>query len=116
MHNAIPRSPSRVFRRAFSLLELLAAMALIGVVAAIGLARLGGQSTATKQKACSVYRNNIEVQAQLWYRNKSVYPLSNLSDIGLDAEYFPDGLPTCPVDGSAYLLDAATHKVIGHTH
>ena len=32
------------------------------------------------------------------------------------AAYFPDGLPACPVDASAYALDLTTKRVTGHAH
>ena len=37
-------------------------------------------------------------------------------DIGTVDDYFPDGLPTCPVDGTSYTLDATTHFLVGHDH
>ena len=40
----------------------------------------------------------------------------NLSDIGANSSYFPDGLPICPVDGSSYSIDTTTLRVNGHTH
>ena len=55
-------------------------------------------------------------RSQLWYRNKSAWPAANLADIGADMAYFPEGLPTCPVDGSAYTFDTSTHRATGHTH
>ena len=38
-----------------------------------------------------------------------------LSDIGADPNYFPDGLPTCPVSGQPYRLDPTTDRLVGHT-
>ena len=43
-------------------------------------------------------------------------PLANLSDVGGDINYFPEGLPLCPVDSSAYTIDNTTGLVIGHNH
>jgi hypothetical protein len=34
-----------------------------------------------------------------------------LSDIGGNVNYFPDGMPTTPVDRSACTLNATTHRV-----
>jgi general secretion pathway protein G len=99
-----------------SLIEVLAAVSVLGFLAAIALPRFLGNSAAAKRSACYTLKGNIEVQSQLWFRNKGTWPASNLSDIGADATYFPEGLSQCPVDGSAYSLDAATHRVSGHTH
>jgi len=46
---------------------------------------------------------------------KGAWPANDLSDIGADSNYFPDGTPTCPVSGQPYRLDPTTHRVIGHT-
>lgn len=103
-------------RGGFNLLELLAVVAIVGVVAAVAIARLAGNSATAKKNACYVIKRNVEVQTQLWYRTKAAWPAANLADIGADLAFFPEGLPTCPVDGSSYTLDAATHRVVGHTH
>lgn len=112
------RSPSRVqhVRRGFSLLELLATVTLMGIVMAIVVPRFSGQSERTRVNACHVHRGNIEVQAELWYRQYGKWPARNLRDIGQNDHYFPDGLPTCPVDDSRYRLDRKTGQIIGHDH
>lgn len=43
------------------------------------------------------------------------WPANNLSDIGADVNYFPQGIEVCPISGEAYRLDATNHRVIGHT-
>ncbi len=103
-------------KRGFSLLELLAAITILGIIAAIVVPRFGDHAKKAKISACSVNKGNIEVQTQLWYRTKGSWPATGLGDIGANRTYFPEGLPTCPVDGSSYQLDATTHRVIGHTH
>ena len=57
-------------RAGFSLLELLAVITLMGIIAAIAVPRIGNQSQKTKTTACDVQRGNIDVQAQLWFRNR----------------------------------------------
>lgn len=99
-----------------SLLEMLAIITIVGVLAAVVLPRLTSQGAAAKRAACHAQRGNLEVQAQLWHRNRSVWPSGDLSDLAADADYLPDGLPVCPVDGSAYQFDPATQCVTGHQH
>ena len=106
----------RRIRSGLSLTELLLAIALLAIVAAAALARYGSYAPEARKHACEVYKGNIEVQCQLWYRNKGALPAANLSDIGADITYFPEGLPQCPVDGSAFALDPATQKITGHPH
>ncbi len=103
-------------RTALSFLELLAVVVILGILAGLIVPRFGKQSFEAKKRSCHVYRGQIEVQAQLWYKATGRWPASDLSDIARDATYFPDGLPVCPVDGSAYRLDSSTGQVVGHAH
>jgi len=109
MSNRRPR------RHGFSLLELLAVVAVLAVVAAIALPRLtGGGATSTKA-ACETHQGNIEIQCELWRHNTGAWPAANLSNIGADVSYFPEGVPVCPVDGTAYTIDS-TGRAVGHNH
>jgi prepilin-type N-terminal cleavage/methylation domain-containing protein len=103
-------------RAALSLMELMAAMAILAVLAVFIIPRVSTYSTNGNRYACWSNKGEIELQVRLWYRNKASYPAANLSDIGADTAYFPQGLPTCPVDGTAYTIDTTTGKVTGHTH
>lgn len=102
-------------RRGFTLTELMAALAVIGAVAAVVVVRAGAGSGASKSAACQAHRGDIEVQCELWRHNTGSWPATNLANIGADVEYFPAGLPVCPVDGSGYTIDAAG-RVVGHNH
>jgi prepilin-type N-terminal cleavage/methylation domain-containing protein len=103
-------------RSGFSLLEVLAVVTIIGIVALVVLGRITGTSADAKKNACYVHKGNIEVQVRRWHRTKDSWPALNLNDIGSDSAYFSYGLPTCPVDGTSYTMDAATHNVSGHDH
>jgi prepilin-type N-terminal cleavage/methylation domain-containing protein len=103
-------------RPGFSLLELLAVVTLIGILAVIVVPRFSNQSVNAKRNACTVNKHNIEVQCQLWMRQKNASPRTDLTDIGADRVYFPEGVPLCPVDNSVYTVDATTQRVVGHTH
>jgi type II secretory pathway pseudopilin PulG len=103
-------------RCAISLMELMAVLVILGVLAALVIPRLANHQVAGKKSACQAHKGDIELQAKLWRRNNGAYPLANLSDIGADTTYFPSGLPVCPVDGTTYTIDTTTGCVIGHTH
>lgn len=100
----------------FSLIELLAVIMLLGVLAVVVISRTSSQISEADRQACFANQGNIELQVQLWRRNTGTLPSSNLSAIGTDTEYFPEGLPVCPVDGSPYTIDTTTGLVTGHTH
>lgn len=100
----------------FSLVELMAVIAIVGTIAALLIARVAGKQDAADIAACHVYKGDIEVQAELWITNTGSFPAANLANIGADTRYFPEGLPVCPVDGTAYTIDTSTGLVLGHTH
>jgi prepilin-type N-terminal cleavage/methylation domain-containing protein len=107
-------SPTPRYRRAFSLLELLAVVAILGIIAALVLPRVVTSSETAKEKCCLHNAAEINISVERYYIHMGLWPADNLSDIGTDPDYFPEGLPTCPVSGDAYRLDPATHRVIGH--
>ena len=104
------------FRHAYSLVELVAVAVLLGVLASIIIRRVHSYNDEAEVAACDTNQGDIEIQAELWLHNSGSWPASDLSDMGADINYFPDGLPSCPVDGSSYALDPATGLVIGHNH
>ena len=99
-----------------SLTELMAAVAIVGLLAVMALSRATSAVDDGERTSCHVHRAEIELQARLWRRVQGGWPATDLTDIGTNPSYFPDGVPTCPVDGSAYTLDAATGEVVGHDH
>lgn len=102
-------------RRGLSLTELMAVVAILGVLAAMALPRTSTSRTNGHRAACHVNRAEIELQVAMWLRDQGSLPLSNLADLGANPDYFPEGLPTCPVDGTAYTIDA-DGRVVGHDH
>jgi general secretion pathway protein G len=98
-------------RSAFSLMELLAVVTILGIIAAIIVPRVAVSSDVSKQKVNAENRAIINSAVERWYVDKGVWPANNLSDIGADLNYFPDGVPTNPVDGSAYTVNATTHRL-----
>jgi prepilin-type N-terminal cleavage/methylation domain-containing protein len=101
---------------AFSLWELMAVVSILGVLAALIVPRVVGSHINAKRAACLVNQGEIEMQAKLWRRSNGAYPAANLADIGINTAYFPEGLPTCPVDGTTYSIDTTSGLVVGHTH
>ena len=102
-------------RPAFSLLELLAVLSVAALVVTILLPTAAQDSVASRTAACYVIQGNIEIQAELWHHQTGSWPATDLSNIGADVNYFPEGLPTCPVDGTAFTIDT-NGRVVGHDH
>ncbi|MEO8493728.1 MAG: type II secretion system protein [Planctomycetota bacterium] len=111
-----PRSRRCDCRPGLSLLEVLAVVTIIGIIAMIVVPRLATSGDKTKANACFTTKGMIEVQTELWLRNKGVAPAADLSDIMAVTSYFPDGAVNCPIDGSSYSINTTTMRVNGHTH
>jgi prepilin-type N-terminal cleavage/methylation domain-containing protein len=100
-----------VRRRGFSLLELLAVVTILGIIAAIIVPRFSVSSSTSKAKVRDHHKATINAAVERFFVDNNSWPATDLSDIGVNASYFPDGIPTNPVDGSAYSLNATTHRV-----
>lgn len=101
----------RRMRAAFSLMELLAVVTILGIIAAIIVPRVTVSSDTAKSKVNSHNKATINAAVERWYIEKGSWPLDALTDIGADTGYFPDGIPTNPVSGAAYSLNSTTHRV-----
>jgi prepilin-type N-terminal cleavage/methylation domain-containing protein len=104
-----------IARFGFSLMELLAVVVILGVIAALVLPRVSSNNDLAKEKTCLHNRAEINIAVEQYYIHTGAWPANNLSDIGADPDYFPEGVPTCPVTGNAYQLDGTLHRVQGHT-
>jgi prepilin-type N-terminal cleavage/methylation domain-containing protein len=115
LHMPSPSMKIRLpMRAAFSLMELLAVVAILGLLAALIVPRIGSGNDVAKQKTCVHNRAEINITVEQYYLHTGTWPANDLSDIAANVDYFPDGLPTCPVTGAAYRIDPTTHRVVGH--
>jgi prepilin-type N-terminal cleavage/methylation domain-containing protein len=96
--------------RGFSLLELLAVVTILGIIAVVVIPRISVSSSTAKSNSNQQNRAEINSAVERWYFEKGTWPANDLSDIGADTNFFPNGLPTNPTDNSAYTLNATTHR------
>src|SRR6476661_10317821 len=94
-------------RRGFSLLELVAVVTILGIIAVVVVPRISVSSTTAKTKADAQNKAEINSAVERWYFEKGTWPADNLSDIGVDNSYFPNGVPVNPTNGAAYSLNTA---------
>jgi len=102
----------RSTRKGFSLLELLAVVIILGVIALVIIPRISFSSVTAKKNACAQNKAEINSAVERYYFENGAFPA--VSDLG--TSYFPDGIPVCPYDGTTYSLDGTTKHVSGHSH
>jgi prepilin-type N-terminal cleavage/methylation domain-containing protein len=101
-------------RRAFSLLELLAVVTIMGIMAAVILPRLSGQAVTAKSKVCTQYVGDINSAIEKYNLDNGVWPTS-VNDLQ-DERYYPAEIPVCPVTNAPYVIDSTKHTVLYHNH
>ena len=94
----------------FSLLELLAVVTILGIIAVVVIPRITMSAGTAKTNANAQNLAEINSAVERWYFEKGTWPANDLSDISKDANYFPDGVPKNPVSGAAYSLNATTKR------
>ena len=105
------KSTNAQSRAGFSLMELLAVVTILGIIAASIVPRVAISSDTAKAKVNSHNKATINAAVERWYIEKGTWPANNLSDIGADTSYFPEGVPVNPTNNAAYSLNATTHRV-----
>jgi len=101
-------------RQGFSLLELLAVVTLIGIIASLLVPRIQASSDRAKEKSCDHNRTELNSAIERYGITNGNFP-SALNDLNIP-DYFPGGIPTCPVTGNAYTINATTNRIDGHTN
>ena len=112
----LPRNHRKT--RGFTLVEILAVVVILGILASVVVPRVLASSATAKTNACYQNKAVINTAVEKYYFETGTWPLDDLTDVGADMNYFPEGIPVCPVDSSAYACDplVGNHRVAGHAH
>jgi general secretion pathway protein G len=99
----------------FTILEVIIIVVLLSIIAGIVIPRINISTQKTKVQACEMNRSIINKQVEIYYFVEGTWPMDNLDDIETNYSYFPDGVPTCPVNSTSYALKISPyHRVSGH--
>lgn len=115
--NVLTSSPIKNKQSAagFTFIEVFVVVILISILAAIVIPRFLVNKRKAQVASCEMNRNVINKQVDLFYMTQDTWPLDSLDDIRTNVSYFPDGIPTCPVDYTSYILTPSPiHRVSGH--
>ncbi|HOX27741.1 MAG TPA: type II secretion system protein [bacterium] len=106
---------TKTSRKGFTVIELLLVVILISILGAIVIPRFRISTKQAKVQACEIQRALINKTVDAYYLVEATWPLTDMSDIKTNAHYFPDGIPTCPVDLTSYVLAPSPFlRVSGH--
>ena len=105
---------TQTYRPGFSLLELLAVVTLLGIIAVIVVPRIGIHGQAAKKNACLQYKADLNAAIERYHWENDAWPADTAT---LEtAGYYPQTIPKCPVDNTDYTIDGTTHRISGHNH
>ena len=109
----------RTNRWAFTLVELLLVVLILGALAAIAIPRMITTSKEAKINACNTNVDLINSQIELYFIKTGTaltdFDAAALTALLANTDYFPDGAPVCGF-GTAYALNTTTRHVDNHSH
>jgi len=96
-------------RRGFSLLDLLAVVTIMGIIAAVVIPRFTFSTNTAKENGELQYRGDLNNAIERYHWDKSAYPSS--LDVLYTEGYYPVPIPNSPVTNIKFELDPATNRV-----
>lgn len=101
----------------FTLVEIMIAVGIIGLLASIGIPNFTKAREATRRSTCTNNLRQIDSAKQQWaiVNNKATLATPTSAEVG---EYMRGGFPSCPADDGAYTINNGitdpTCNITGH--
>jgi prepilin-type N-terminal cleavage/methylation domain-containing protein len=105
---------AHVDKKAFTLVELMIVVLILGVLATVAVPRIVSAVHNSKIKACRTNVNLINRQAEKFFSDKGHWP-ANWNNFKGRPQYFANDPPVCPF-GINYIMSNETHRVAHHNH
>ena len=86
----------------FTLLEILAVLAIVGILAALAIPRFILSTTVAEGEVCAANRGTIALQYEKYNYDTGGYP--TYAVLSANTNYFPQGAPQCPDSTGAYSI------------
>jgi len=93
----------------FSLLELLAVITILGIIAAVVMPRITASTTAAKQAGALQFRSDLNDALEKYFFDTNTFP-PDLQTLYTDG-YYSEPIPLNPVTNQPFQLDTATGRV-----
>ncbi len=100
------------FRNAFSLIEMIVALAIVVVLTTATIAFVTQPRARISDQACQLGKSELQLRVDEYLRINGRLPSTNLRELVTRSS----PLPVCPVDGQPYQLDRTTGLVRTHMH
>ncbi len=100
--------------KGFTLLEILAVLAIMGILAALAVPRFLISTTAAEGEVCNANQGTLALQVERYYLANDAYP-ADFDTLAAITDYFPQGPPVCP-GGGVYSIAVATGAVACTLH
>ncbi len=98
-------------RRGVSIAETVAALMIVTIMASAVFVSFQKPRQGVKETSCHQHRELLNLRVVRYYQANHRWPSDDLREILPSLE-----VTQCPVDGSAYRLDAKSHTVVEHAH
>jgi prepilin-type N-terminal cleavage/methylation domain-containing protein len=100
---------------AFTLVELLVVVLILGVLACVAIPRIGQSVDDAKKRACETNIDIFNQAIERYYLANGVFPIAQ-HVVKRDKNIFPGGPPLCPVTERVYRGMTATKRVDTSEH